>query len=135
MNGETDAGDFAMPYGQHTVNVQNLVEGIRAAGDCAPFFAAQCTTCRNGVGPSFELLDGPTRTAKIKRLASLRLEQSRLPDMLAWANVRRGPDLDIIAPSSTDSRWDGCHFGDVGQFVAAEMWRETLLDSHAMGVM
>lgn len=134
MNGETDGADLSMPYGQHTANVQNLVEGIRLAGDNAPFFAAQCTTCRNGVGPSFELLDGPTRTAKIKRLASLRLEQSRLPYELAWANVRRGPDLDVIAPTPP-SRWDGCHLGDVGQFVAAEMWRETLLDSSAAGVI
>ena len=130
MNGETDGADLSMSYGQHTANVQNLVEGIRLQGCDAPFFAAGCTTCRNGVGPSFEQIDGPTRTPKIKRVTSLRLEQSRLPDVLAWAGVERGPDLDIIA-ATAPSRWDGCHLGDIGQFVAAEMWRETLLDASA----
>lgn len=135
LNGETDGRDLSLAYGQHTENVRSLVEGIRAQGDNAPFFAAACTTCRIGVGLSFDEVDGPTRTPLIKRQTSLRLEQSRLPDVLAHLNVKRGPDHDgAIAPESP-GRWDRCHFGDVGQFVAAEQWRETLLDAHAAGIL
>jgi hypothetical protein len=133
LNGETDAHETQMPYGYHTESVRLMVEGMRAAGDHAPVFTSVCTHCRSPeTGYDYEApaVSREGRLARLRRQADLQHEQALMPGVLCNCGVFPGPNHDLIR-----DRFDGCHFGDWGQWVAAEQWHETLKAAHAVGVI
>ncbi len=79
---------------------------LRALGIAAPVYVPLATLCQKRSNPA------------------VREAQRVLPDELA--GVRPGPDMDAIFGAV--HRYNGCHFGTASAVLAAEAWRQALMN-------
>lgn len=139
IDGETDAVN-GIGTASYIANIQSMISGSRAAGITAPFFIAIATHCNilNGINPvmpggkDLELLNYGTRNWRQNQRTAIQLAQISVVDHVA--GIYLGANMDLLG---SGRRWDNldCHLGDQGQWDAAVLWENIVMDAVASEVI
>jgi hypothetical protein len=121
--------DVTLPPREYTRYFSAMLRSIRDLGVEAPVYVAQASTCVVSIRARFMTPELVAATAALPPSELMRFAKGQLQirqqqrELAMLPGVRLGPDTDKIDPAY---RYDGCHFGDVGQERHAELWFEAL---------